>query len=427
MTGGPGGDLAQEERIAAVLRRRSKDVIVPPFSSVEARLRRRTSPWLVLATTGSVLVLALLVGGALGDRRASPAAPPAAVTNAAATPSVSPTPSASPPPSASSASILSERFGFVWVQEPTGLEIRPETGSGGLTVPALPYSFSRCSCRVSPEGTRLAYWTTRTTPDAPELRILDLARPTQPTTIYRAAADRRISAAAWSSDGRGVLFSLEGISAPGSPVGNPPNPSLLIIDLDGGSARTLDAGAGVYVPLGWDRTTGIAAAGISGEGGYMTGYLTVRTSGDPAPRRTPVTEPIYMLSVDVSSDQRSALGVFFEYGQMGGTLRWWKLADFSSATGGIHVGSPFAAKWRPGAPEIGYVAGGVLHLIDAERATSRPAGTYPGPDFNLVAFRQDGSAAVGASSDAALLLEIASGRTERLIGSGQLAVGLRFR
>lgn len=427
MTGESDGDLAQEDRIAAVLRRRPKDASVPPFTSVEARLRRRASPWLVLVTSSGVLVLALLVGIAIGDRRASPAASPAATTSAGATPSVPPTLNASPSPSAAPASIFSERFSFVWVQEPNGLQIRPETGSGGLTVPALPYSFSRCSCKVSPEGTRLAYWTTRTTPDAPELRILDLARPTQATTIYRAAADRRISAAAWSSDGRGVLFSLEGISAPGSPVGNPPNPSLLIIDLDSGSAKTLDVGAGLYVPLGWDRAAGIAVAAISGEGGYMTGYLAVRTSGDPAPRQTPVTEPIYMLSVDVSSDQRYALGVFFEYGQTGGALRWWKLADLSSAKAVTQVGSQFAAKWRPGTAEIGYIAGDILQLANVERATTRPAGKYPGPDFNLVAFRQDGSAAVGVGGDVAVMLEIASGRTESLIGSGQLVVGLRFR
>lgn len=425
-------DLAQEERIARVLRARPRDVSVPSFAAVEARLRRRAPLPLVLATTATVLVVALVIGNALAERRAAtPAATSTPAASAVAT--LSTTSAASPPPSPTAtapASVLSDRFGFVWVEEPTGLRIRPETGGSMSTLPALPYSFSRCGCTVSPDGARIAYWTTRTAPDNVELRVVDLARPTEPRTIYKAPAGQRISAGAWSSDGAGILFATEGTSPPGTPPGGPPSPALHVIEADGGAARTLDRNAGAYVPLGWDRGAGIAAAALSGEGGYMTGYLTVRTGGDPTAKRTIMSEftrdSIYVMSVDVSSDQRYALGVFFELGQTGGAVRWWRLYDFGAMDAGPRVDSPFAAKWRPGSAEIGWVAAATLQLHDVERGTTRASGRFPAANFGIAAFRQDGSAVAGSDGPTTVVLEIASGRSEKIAGSGHIAGAVRL-
>ena len=361
----------------------------------------------------------IAVGTGTPDRPAP--TPLATPTSRADSPRPSPTATAA-------ASILRDRVGLLWVQEPTGLRIRPETGGDGSTVPALPYSFSWCSCAVSPDGTRLAYWTSRATPDNVEMRIVDLARPGSPTTIYRAPTGQRISSATWSSDGTGILFASEGTHPPGSPVGSPPNPSLLVIEAGGGAARTLDRGAGVYVPLGWDRTAGIAAAALSGEGGYMTGYVTVRTSGDPAPKRAAMRDSSYVMSVEVSSDQRYALGIFFQLGQAGRAVRWWKLADFAAMTEGPRVDSLFGAKWRPGTAEIGYIAAGTFHLFDVELGTTRSSGALPSADYAIAAFRHDGSAVAASSpSQSNVLLEIASGRSENLTGSGQIAGAFRIR
>ncbi len=90
-------DLMQEERIARVLRRRVRDTRVPPFSAIEARLRRplRLAP--MLLTAAGVTVLALIVGTALGERRGTVGAPGTSTPSVTA-PSVTAGPDASPTP-----------------------------------------------------------------------------------------------------------------------------------------------------------------------------------------------------------------------------------------------------------------------------------------------------------------------------------------
>jgi hypothetical protein len=359
------------------------------------RLRR------LLLSAIALIVIALVVSGVIAQRRSSVAEPET-------TPPIT---AGSPATTAAAASVLSDRFGLVWVDERSRqLRVRPETGQGGFDIAAGSYGFSYCSCAVSPDGTRIAYWTA--IPPGVELRVVEVTRPTQQAAIYRAPDDRRISAAAWSSDGSGILFSLEGVPAPGSPVSNPPNTSLLVIEAGGGSARTLigsTRGSPVYVPLGWDRAAGLASAGESGEGGYMRGYVTVRTFGDPAPQRTNIAEDVLMLSVGVSIDQRYAFGLFFD--PSGSTLRWWRLGDYGTIQNGPRLDHAVRPRWRPLTSEIGWIDGDVLQLLDVERGTRRAGAAFPSTGYGLSGFRQDGSAVVG-SGPAMLLLEIGS-RSER--------------
>jgi hypothetical protein len=425
MTGDQESDLTLEERVERILRRQPRDLRIASFTAVEARLRRGTSLPFVLISAASVVVFALTVGSVLAERRAATPAASPTYASSAATPSTSGAAVATTP-SPRAASILSDRFGFVWVEEPNGLQIRAESGASVSSVAALPYGFNRCGCKVSPDGMRLAYWTTRTRPDNIELRVLDLTRPTQSTTVYKAPPDHRIGAAAWSSDGTGILIALEGIRPPGPPVANPPNTSLLIIDAGGGVARTLDAGAGVYVPLGWDRAAGVASAAISGEGGFVNGIVTARTVGEPLPKRTVVEEPVLALSLDVSDDQRYVLAVFLQVGKSGGVVRWWKLSDYATQMAGPSVDSPSGAKWRPGTAEIGWLESGTLGLLDVSRGTKRSGGAFPAADYVLAAFRHDGSAAVGLGSSGMVLLEVASGRSEKITGSGSIGGAIRL-
>lgn len=425
-------DLEREARLQRVLRQRPRDLRIPSFTSVETRLRRRTPLPVVLATSAVAIVLALVIGSAVADwRAATPAGSPSPAQSAVPA-TASPGPSESPTPAGSATpSLLSDRFGFVWVEDPRGLlQVRPEAGGTGSTLVARPYGFNDCGCKVSPDGTRIAYWINRATPENVELRVLDLSRPAQPTTIYTTPSGQRISGAAWSSDGTGILLAVEGVNPPGSPVGNPPAPALLAIEATGGAARTLDTDAGVYVPLGWDRTAGTAAAALSGEGGYMTGYITVRTSGDPAPKRTPVSESIYVMSVDVSSDQRFALGVFFEQGQAGGTVRWWRLADFAP-TDGPRVDTPLGVAWRPGTTEIAFIEGDTLQLFEVVRQRGRSVGTLPSTGYMVSTFRHDGSAAAVTNGQPArasrtLLIDLASGASEIITGPGYIAGAVRL-
>lgn len=388
----------------------------------------------VAAIAAIAAVAAVLSATGLRSPQSAPSAPIAAVT-ASPTPLPTPAPTASSSATASpgpspiptlAASVLSDRFGFVWVVEPGGLHVRSEMGAEVGTLPALPYSFSRCGCAVSPDGLRIAYWTTRTAPDNVELRIADAGRPGATTTIYRAPRGTLVVAAAWSSDGTGILFATESTNT-GGPAGATRDPALHVMDASGGALRTLDRGAGSYVPLGWDRASGVAAAALSGEGGHMSGYLTVRTSGDPAPARTGMTEGIFVMSVEVSSDQRYALGIFYGPAQPGATIRWWRLGDFAPVAGGPRVADPFGAKWRPGSTEIGWVEGGILRLFDIERGTTRTIGSLPGSSYTVAAFRHDGTAVAASAGESTIVMDIGSGRSERVAGAQHIAAAVRFR
>jgi len=159
------------------------------------------------------------------------------------------------------------------------VNVQPETGQGGFELPTQDYRFSACSCAASLDGTRVAYWA-GSTPGATELRVVDVARPGLGTAIYKPPVDQRWTALAWSNDSSGILFSLEGWPTPGAPVGVVTNTALLVIEATGGTARTLATGDSLYVPLGWDRAAGVAAASgdllafMDGDGSFVPGELT---------------------------------------------------------------------------------------------------------------------------------------------------------
>ena len=365
---------------------------------------------LVLVAAAALVLLAVVVANAPADRGASIASPTA-----------SHSPSASPQPA-----VLSDRFGFVWADERSGIRVRSETGTGGFEVVTLGYRWSYCSCAVSPDGTRILYWTSRSYPGPVELRVIEVAPPSRQTTVFTAPPQQLISHATWSSDGNGILFSIEGVPAPGTPVGFVPSSALLAVDAGGGTPRTLaDKDGGIYVPLGWDRAAGVAAAGLTGEGGYMTGYLTVRTTGEPALKRSATGTNLFMFSVEASSDQRFVYGVFLD--ASGGTLRWWRLGDFGSIQTGPHLDSATRARWRPQSSEIAWAEGGVLQLLDAERGTRRTGGSLPAIESRLEGFRLDGSAALVTSQNELLLQEIGSGRRERITAYGFFVAAVRLR
>jgi hypothetical protein len=418
MTGPDRDDLDREDRIATLLRRRAQGVHIPSFTVVEARLARRTPVPLVVLSAAAIVVVALVVGGLLSERRSRVAEPQVTPPLTSASPATT-----APASTPAAASVLSDRFGFVWATQrgSSGVQIQAETGQGGFELPTSAWRFSACSCAVSPDGTRVAYWA-GITPGAIELRVVDVARAGLGTTIYKAPADRRGAALAWSSDGNGILFSLEDWGSPGGPPSGPTGTSLLMIEATGGTARTLATGDGAYVPLGWDRAAEIAAAALSGEGGYMGGYLTVRTSGDPAPQRTAIAEDIFVLSLDVSTDQRFVLGLFSDRSG-GSVVRWWRLGDFRTIVGsGPRVDHAAGPKWRPFTSEIGWIEGDSLQLLDVERGRGRVAGTFPSARNDVISFRWDGSAVVAGS----VLLEIASGRSETIASAGSIAGAVRF-
>ncbi len=371
----------------------------------------------VALSLAALVAVVLVLPGLLAERRSAVAEPPATSSLTSASPRTT-----APASTRGAASVLSDSFGFVWApqQGSLGVTVRPETGQSGFELPTQAWRFSACSCAVSPDGTRVAYWS-GSTAGAIELRVVEVARPGLGNAIYRPPTEQRGTALAWSSDGSGILFSLEGWPNPGDPVGFVSNTSLLVIEATGGTARRLATGGGVYVPLGWDRAAGIAAAGLSGEGGYTTGYIAVRTNGDPAPRLLGMPEG--MGSVQVSTDQRFGFSLFSS--DQGPSLRWWRLADPGAMVTGPRLGQTAGQPtWRPLSSQIAWVENGTLQLLDVERGAITSGGAFP--TGTPIAFRVDGSAAAAASGPSYVLLDIASGQSAALASSGYIIGSVRF-
>jgi hypothetical protein len=407
-------ELDREDPIARLLRRRVDGAEIPPFGAVEARAARGTSLPLALVSASVVVVLALLVGNLLVARRPTVAEPQRSAEASAAT-------AASASPVQPAIMTDSDRFGFMWAsrRQPADSQVQSESGQGRFALPTQAWRFSACSCAVSPDGRRIAYWAGGT-----ELRVVDVTSGSGVyTAIYTAPANQRGSGLAWSSDGRGLLLALENTAGFDAPVFGPLDVSLLVMEANGGSARTLATrqGPSVYVPLGWDRTAGVAAAAIGGEGGYVIGYVTVRTSGDPAPKVTRIGAPstsalMFVMSLQVARDQQYVLGVIRS--DQGDTLEWWKLADPLAASTGPRLKPGTRPAWRPESTEIGWVDNNTLKLLDVERGVTTNAGTLPPADYPTLAFRADGSAMAAARGSSYVLLEIASARTADLSVTG---------
>lgn len=347
--------------------------------------------------------MALAAGGAIAARRGEP-------VGTAAAPSASPV--AEP--------LLSAHFGFLWA-DGTEIQAIPE-GGGGTRLPAHPYGFSLCGCTIDPDGARIAYWTNFTTGPS-ELRVMELRDLARSMTIYTAPPNYRIAAAAWSSDGTGLVAAIEANPTKGEPDAGPSHSSMLAIEADGTGARVLvDRGGAEYVPMGWDRRVGVAAAAQSGPGGYVASYLTVHTGGDPMPQRTAITEEIRVLSLDVSTDQQYVLGV--AEGRTT-TLRWWKLTDFGSMVSGPSLSGATSPRWRPSTWQIAWAGLGHVQLLDVaggqSRALKLPAGV------NVVSgFRHDGSVVLLNGAQGYLLVELASGRSASLPSAGSPVGSVRF-
>lgn len=422
MSGPERDELDREDAIARLLRRRVDGAEIPPFGAVQARAARRTGLPLVLVSASVVVLLALLVGNLLVARRPTVAEPQRSAEESAAT-------AASASPVQPAILTDSDRFGFMWAsqRQPADSQVHSESGQGRFALPTQPWRFSPCSCAVSPDGRRIAYWAGGT-----ELRVVDVTSGSSVyTAIYAAPANQRGSGLAWSSDGRGLLLALESTGGFGAPVFGPLDVSLLVVEASGGSARTLATrqGPSVYVPLGWDRTAGVAAAAIGGEGGYVNGYVTVRTSGDPAPKETRIGAPstsalMFVASLQVARDQRYVLGVISS--DQGDTLEWWRLADPLAASTGPRLKPGMRPAWRPQSTEIGWVDNNTLRLLDVERGVTTNAGVLPPADYPTLAFRADGSAMAAARGSSYVLLEIATGRTADLSAPGYIIGSVRY-
>ncbi|HEY8758281.1 MAG TPA: hypothetical protein VIN74_07275, partial [Candidatus Limnocylindria bacterium] len=334
---------------------------------------RRSSRYLLAAgAVVAVLVIALIVGLQLGQRQQNAANPSASPTPSASqatvvVPSASPTSSpclgpcgpTGPISSAPGGAIYNNDFGFVVTAGNAGMRLRAESSAANLaTFPGVVFA-------VSPDGTQIAYFTTA---EPQQLRIFPAAGNATEQTLVTLAAGARGGGIAWSSDGTGLLYSIDS----GTFIGGGPNSATLnIYDLnpDGPHATTIDTQNNtgwVYRPLAWDRTTSLAAAGLTGDGGYIGKYVTVRFNRDnsfTAQSSDTSSRSMLMGQVHASTDGKLVLGVSLT----GGDLVWWPIDNYGAAKTEPGAGKR-GALWRPGTHQIGFMSGEQLWLGDVDKA-----------------------------------------------------------
>jgi hypothetical protein len=364
----------------------------------ETILMRSSRYLLTAGAVMAVLALALIVGFQLSQRQQSAANPSASPTPSAsgataANPSASPSGTATAPVAtnapASGGAIFNDDFGFVVTAGNAGMRIRSESSNASVgTFPGVVFA-------VSPDGTQIAYFTTA---GPQQLRIFRAAGNANEQTLTTLAAGARGGGIAWSSDGTGLVYSIES----GTFIGGGPNSATLnIYDLnpDGPHAATIDTQNNtgwVYRPLAWDRTTNLVAAGLTGDGGYMGKYVTVRLNADhsfTAVSADTSSRGMLMGQTHASTDGKFVLGVSLTSGD----LVWWPVNDYGAAKTEPGAGKR-GALWRPGTHEIGFMSGEQLWLGDIDKAGAQglccTAFSGAPATSTLRMFRADGSAVV---------------------------------
>lgn len=277
--------------------------------------------------------------------------PSQAVSSATATAAIT----ASPP--------AADRFGYVFF-----LASFNENGEQRIVVrrerDATPvFELTGIGPAVSADGKRLAYWRTRPTvgdPNGPttianDLRVLDVANPSSDRSVLTLPAQSRGGGVVWSNDGQGLLVVTQSRDGTGSVA--PPSYDLLMLDLTTSPPSTRSAGPSLsrgfeYLAVAWDRPGLIAAAVVTGEGGYASDYVTWNGSAANPFTRTAIpqepgaTYPGGLLIagwVQGSDDAKLVMGVQSSRN----VARVWPILDITKAE---YVRRPaqFAAFWRPG-------------------------------------------------------------------------------
>ena len=368
-------------------------------SGRETTLMRASRSLLAAGGVVAILAIALIIGFQLRDRSTTAANPSASPTPSASGATIV-APSASATPVATSApggGIYNDDFGFVVTggDGPPGGSIRNESTNARIG------SFATTAFAVSPDGKRIAFWTLYAA--GPELHVFSVGNSAE-QTLVTLAADQRGGGIAWSNDGAGLLYSTEtGNIGVG---GGPPNSATLSVyefATAGRHGTTIDTQTDtgwIYRPIAWDRSANLAASGLTGNGGGLSFYVTVRINPDntftrqQVDTRSRTTFGMPMGSIKASTDAKLVLGVDFDSGD----IKWWPLADFTASKSQAGAGKR-GALWRPGTHEIGFMGpSDQFWLGDVDKAGSLglccTAFSGAPPTSTLRTFRADGTAVV---------------------------------
>jgi hypothetical protein len=297
------------------------------------------------------------------------------------------------PASLPASGIYNKDFGFIVTEPGAVASIRTESSNARLA------SFEAQTFAMSPDGRLIAFWKPGV---RAELRVTGGA--TEQTLVtLAAAADQRGGGVVWSSDGAGLLYSTEsgnfGVGGDGT---NSATLNVYEFAPNGRHGTTIDTQTNtgwLYRPIAWDRSVNLAAAGLTGEGGQLAFYVTVRINPDNSlnaqrvdTRHLQDLNGMAMGSIRASSDAKLVLGVEGE----SGTVKWWPLVDIAATKSQPGAGKR-GALWRPGTHDVGFINGERFVLYNADEG--REFGGLGGVPTNAFVrtFRADGSAIVFAA------------------------------
>lgn len=375
--------MTQEDReLAAAFKREAERIAVPERARRTGRIPLRRLPRILALATLGVLAVVVVAPALTALRTPTALASPSSNT-------------AQP----SGAGVASDRYG--WIDDARPPLVRAETTS--TTIVQLRGDFFHGA--VSPDGRRIAYWETYSSPEVRTLWLVDAAGTTQPRMLLTLANTEIAAVSAgdgvvWSSDGTGLLIAVNSLAlnSPAPPVdATPQYATLRQLDIATGSVREIARNQGVgawFEPIAWDRDLDVSAAVEIGPGGFVSTYIVVRDGSGLT--GTPLPEQTLARYVRASVDARSVLmRGFFEHR----AVYVWPLAEPTQVTTFRASGSEYvvAALWRA----AGEIVVSLASSADATTGERLEIWAAPGQRRQLVsaplrldAVRPDGSAAV---------------------------------
>jgi len=340
-------------------------------------------------------------------------------TATTATPTIAPIVKASLSPSPTP-SVLDDRFGLL-VGDGNALSVRSETSDVVLTsFPSEGRSWTSLSHSISPDGRSIAYWAP--VRNGPVLHVRSLMTGSD-RAVFTGAPDMSGNAFSWSTDGTGLAVAIDNDCQEICAVhGGRAVQELWTVDLASGSTEKIASGK-FWLPITWDRSAKLIAAGVTGPGGYLVGYDLIGLAQRPYPVRATPYQPATIGKHQVSSDGRYVL--LFENGASSNHLSWWPTGEPQTRQDVAFDGS--VAEWRPATSEIWWVGGLVpagcaappcrgrtLVSVDVVTGARKSlSGSFGG---SIVGFRVDGSAAMtwDRNVDSLIVVDVRSGQTATL-------------
>jgi hypothetical protein len=341
------------------------------------------------------------------------AATPAPTATPAMTDFVIPTRSPKPSPTA-----FTGHYGFI-AMGTSGYIVRGESSETPLGVIDLAGNAGA----VSPDGRLFAGWT-RTTPA--ELRIVDVAKTSQSSTVLTLPSSERGGGLAWSTDGTGIVYAAESVAVANSGL-VPATTALRLIALTtngtaNGAPREIGRFDAIQVrPAGWDRLGGDLVVAVGVLPSTASEYIVVR--GTDTPQRRPFSAKQWQEAPAVSGDGRWVVQAAVKE-QL---VRWFRADDptFVVETHGDMTEGGASALGRPGEESamVGVVIDRGLMLFDGETGARSRVPTAEGVDA-IVGWRFDGSAAVIRQGSQLSLIQIGTWIQTKI--SGDVRFGVRL-